>query len=154
VPSSYYSHDVDGEYWHEGNFGVTVAGMTINGPSHAVDATRTKGLHRVFRGGNAKDGNFWFTDTAVFSKIFTANNPTNQLVFDLPCPAVTHADPKDRYQYFSWSYEPDGFYRVAREWDYRVGYLVKVPRVLIVVDWNFQHLGRGFTAVTNTPAGR
>jgi hypothetical protein len=29
-----------------------------------------------------------------------------------------------------------------------------VPRVLIVVDWNFQHLGRGFTAVTNTPAGR
>jgi hypothetical protein len=154
VFSTYYSHDVGGEYWHEGNFGVTVDGMTINDPSHAVDATRTKGVHRVFPSGNAKDGNFWFTDTAVFSKIFTANNPTGPIVFDLPCPAVTHADPKDRYQYFSWSDEPDGSYRVARKWDYRVGYLVKVPRVLIVVDWNFQHLVRGFTPVTNTPEGR
>jgi hypothetical protein len=128
--------------------------LTINLPSHSVDALRTNGLHKVFPGGTAYDGNFWFTDTAIFSKIYETNNPTGPIAFDWQCPSITHADPKQRYAYFSYETAASGDRDLFREWHYRLGYRVLASRIMIVVDWDFKYLGRGFVPVTNTPEGR
>jgi hypothetical protein len=155
LPSqNYYKHSSSGEYWHEGNFGVLASNLTINLPSHSVDASRTNGLHKVFPGGTAYDGNFWFTDTAVFSKIYETNSPTGPIAFDWQCPTITHADPKQRYAYFSYETAASGDRDLYREWHYRLGYRVLASRIMIVVDWDFKYLGRGFAPATNTPAGR
>jgi hypothetical protein len=148
------SHTVSGEYWNEANFGVTTTNAIINAPSQSVDSTRSKGLQKDFLG----NGNFDFTDTAVFSKIFEVNDPTEEIRFDLNSFDITRADPSERFAGFGWTgtYYPDGTggHVEGLSKTYNIGYNIENMRILIVVDWSFKHLGRGFEPQTNSPAWR
>jgi hypothetical protein len=148
--ADYYSHNVSGEYWHQGNLGATVSNITLSAASHALDASRIKGLNRRFY----SYGNLGFTDKAVFNLIYQTNNPTSQIRFDLGPFAVTPPDLATRYAYFDWETIGTGTFAEGWQYHYDLIFYVRITRVLIVVDWDFQHLGRGFTPVNNTPAWR
>ena len=149
---TFTNHTLSGEYWHEGNHGISVTDMVLNSPSHSIDASRTKGLQKEFLG----EGNFDFTDTAKFSKLFATNNPTEIIRFDLETPSIIHGDPADRFAGFNWTGTNTSAEAYAEGFSktYSLGYRVQIKRVLIVVDWNFKHLGRGFEPVTNSPSWR
>jgi len=146
----FYSHTVDGEYWNQGNFGISSPGLTFNTPSHSVPSTRINGLDRQYYGA----GNLGLTDRAIFTKIYETNSPTGPITFDLPERTITHADPASRYAYFDWTTASSGPREIGWQYLYSVGYRLNYSRIMIVVDWNFTHLGRGFTPATNTPAWR
>lgn len=148
--ADYYSHNVSGEYWHQGNLGATVSNITLSAASHALDATRTKGLNKRF----LSYGNLGFTDQAVFNLIYQTNNPTEQIRFDLGPLAVTHPDITARHAYFDWETVGTGDFSEGWQYHYNLTFFIKITRVLIVVDWDFRHLGRGFTPANNTPAWR
>jgi hypothetical protein len=144
------NHSVSGDYWYEGNHGVLVSNMFVNIPSHTVDVSRVKGTHKQF----LLSGNFGFTDTSKFSKLFEVEDPTEEIVFDLQCPEIQHGDPTRFYSGFDWTGTAIGEADFIEGFSkyYSLDYSVKIKMILIVVDWQFKHLGGGFEPVTNNPA--
>jgi len=148
--ADYYSHNVSGEYWHQGNVGVSVSNITLSAASHALDASRVKSWNRRF----FSYGNLGFTDKAVFNLIHESYNPTEQIRFDLGPFTVTPPDLATRHAYFDWETVGTGEFAEGWQYHYDLTFYVRITRVLIVVDWDFKHLGRGFTPANNTPAWR
>lgn len=127
-----YSHTAGGEYWNQGNYGITWSNGVINAPSVAIESGRTTGLHRVYTG---TEGNFRLTDKAVFTRIYDISNPTNAISFDLPAIATSLPDFKARFAYLNWKTAAAGARNEGWYYDHSVGWEIRISRVMIVVDW-------------------
>lgn len=127
-----YSHNAGGEYWNQGNYGITWSNGVLNTPSVAIEFGRTTGVHRVY---NGLQGNFRLTDKAVFTRIYDVSNPTNAISFDLPEIQTSLPDLKARHAYLDWKTAPSGERWEGWYYDHSVGWEIRISRVMIVVDW-------------------
>lgn len=127
-----YSHNAGGEYWNQGNYGISWSNGVINAPSVAIESGRTTGVHRVY---NGTQGNFKLTDKAVFTRIYDVSNPTNAISFDFPAIDTSLPDFKDRFAYLNWKTAPSGERWEGWYYDHSVGWEIRISRVMIVVDW-------------------
>ena len=134
-----FSHDVGGNYWTTYNTGLEISGKTLSTPTEALPDTRVKYLHRDYATA--------IKNRAVYCKIAEVSNPTSQIFFDIDRSTVTAMNFASQHAY-SFSTEEDGVddnWEERFTWDYSGGAEVNTVQFLVVVDWNFQHLGRGFT---------
>ena len=134
-----FSHDVGGNYWTTYNTGLSISGKTLSTPTEALPDTRVKYLHRDYATA--------IKNRAVYCKIAEVSNPTSQIFFDIDRATVTAMNFASQHAY-SFSTEEDGVddnWEERFTWDYSGGAEVNTVQFMVVVDWKFQHLGRGFT---------
>jgi hypothetical protein len=136
---------IDGAYWNLSNLGIEIDGNPVNVPSDTPPETRVLSVDRSYSGNNK----------AVYRKIYEADDPTTEIRFDVAKPAVTPPvySNKTSYVYYKTFWNANDFSEWFG-WEYDLAYTVAFTRFMIVVDWNFKHLGNGFTPQTNTPAWR
>jgi len=145
---SQYTTSVSGNYWTHKNIGTSVIGIEISVPREELPDTRELNVLRDY----PNSYNMPLSNRAIYNKIFEIDDPTEAIYFDLGKATVTGADFGSKMAYHSYSYD-EGAY-TGEEYDYGLDYTIGITRFMIVVDWNFQHLGRGFEPVTNSPSWR
>jgi hypothetical protein len=144
--------DISGEYWTTASLSNSLSGITINIPTSEPSTERTVGISREY--GDEYPNGDRFRNKAVYQKIYSVTNPTTEIVFDIPKPTATGVDFARKYAYnYDKGIDPDD-YLENETWDYSLTYEVRVPKFMIVVDWQFQHLGNGFTPSNNVPGWR
>jgi hypothetical protein len=137
-----YAHAVGGNYWTHYNTGLAITGKTLSTPTNEIPDTRVKYLHRTYAS-NLKN-------RAVYCKIAEIDNPIEKILFDIDRATVTAMNFASRHAY-SHVTNDDGTDEDWNElftWNYSAGADIEMVQFLIVVDWDFKHLGRGFTPPT------
>ena len=136
---------IDGAYWNLSNLGIEIDGNPVNVPSDTPPETRVLSVDRSYSGNNK----------AVYRKIYEVDDPTTEIRFDVAKPAVTPPvySNKPSYVYYKTFWNANDFSEWFG-WEYDLAYTVAFTRFMIVVDWNFKHLGNGFTPSNNVPGWR
>lgn len=146
--NDFYAHDVGGNYWTPYNTGLTITGKTLSTPSEAIPDSRLKFIDNVYDSS--------LRNRAIFCKIAEIDNPTAKLCFDINKATVNGISFGSRNSY-SFVTNDDGIetnWDEQMTWDYSGGADIKMTQFLIVVDWDFKHLGNGFIPQNNNPAWR
>jgi hypothetical protein len=150
LPAYSNSMTYGGSLTYAGNIGTTGEVMAISIPATGIDTTLTKTRYTTFN----ESGDLGFNDKAVFNLIYQIDDPSEPIVFDMPSFSFIHAKPS---RYMAWQSQDGGPLdnrEEVSEVDYSLYYDIRISKVIVVVDWNFKHLGRGFTPVNNTPEWR
>ena len=140
---SYYSHSVSGNHIYSGNLGASNATLKISGSKDTIDTTIRKFNYADFKGTHYQE--LSFVNEAVLNLVYEVDNPTTPITFDFIPSDFIHSK-CDTYRYH---FQQSAASNAARseDWSYNYSqyYEIRIVKWVVVVDWNFQHLGRGFT---------
>jgi hypothetical protein len=156
-PSNLYTNNftISGSYWYAGNINCTEPTLTFSRPATNINTTISNSAFHSFSGFFDDDRMYWyFTDKTPVSLIAEIDNPTEPIRFDMPDFDFSHAYPDRFTRIQAASAGPTELRYEYERSVYDLEYSVGVVRWIVQVEWNFKHFGNGFTAVTNTPAGR
>jgi hypothetical protein len=148
LPVWSYTNTVSGSLWYAGNLGIESTNCIVNLPDPSIDTTISNTNTVAF----SSSGDLGFCGTSRLTLVYDVSDPTNRIMFDMPAFSFTHCTPGRYTLTESAQAGPAELRREASRKDYSVYYRVKVSKWVVLVDWNFKHLGNGFTPETNSPA--